>query len=200
MEYEALINGVEKQALLNKLNEFHKDIEQEEINPKKSFSITRLSVAASLVLIVAMAGFWFYNSTNTNQKLFVKYFSPDPGLPTVMSNNSDFEFFDGMVSYKRAEYQLAIEKWQNLLADKPQNDTLNYFLGVAYLAEKNQLKTIEFLTKVAGDSNSIFFKDANYYLGLAYLKNNDIEKSIQSFNISNTEKSQQIISNLKKKK
>jgi tetratricopeptide (TPR) repeat protein len=117
-----------------------------------------------------------------------------------MSNNSDFEFFDGMVSYKRAEYQLAIEKWQNLLADKPQNDTLNYFLGVAYLAEKNQLKTIEFLTKVAGDSNSIFFKDVNFYLGLAYLKNDDIEKSIQSFNISNTEKSQQIISNLKKKK
>lgn len=202
-EYRILIDGVEQQSLLNKLNDFHKEITPDKTIDKKAVkknSITRFSIAASLALIVALGGIWIYRTSNSNQKLYAKYFTPDPGLPTLMSIEDDFEFNEAMVNYKRGEYQMAIEKWEALLVEKPLNDTINYFLGVAYLAEKNQHKTIEFLTIVAGESKSIFFKDANFYLGLAYLRNKDIEKSIQSFKTSNNEKSQQILDNLNCKK
>jgi len=198
-EYEVLISGVEKQSLRNKLNDFHKEFESEKkniIQPKKSLSITKFSIAATVALIIGFTGFWLYNSKNTNQKLYAEHFGPDPGLPTVMSNNNDFDFYDAMVDYKRGNYNVAIKKWENILTKSPENDTLNYFLGVSYLAEKNQFKAIEFLTRVLNESNSIFLNDANFYLGLAYLKNNDIEKSIQSFKKSDNEKSQNILDNL----
>ena len=202
-EYKILISGVEQQSLLNKLNDFHEEINLEETITKKAakkFSITRFSIAASLALIVSFGGLWMYRTNNSNQKLYSKYFKPDPGLPTVMGIDDDFEFNEAMVNYKMGEYQLAIEKWEEILHKEPQNDTLNYFLGVAYLSEKNQFKTIEHLSKVLEKSNGIFRNDANYYLGLAYLKNNELKKSIQHFEKCENKKRHEILEKLNKLK
>ncbi len=81
-----------------------------------------------------------------------------------------------MVDYKQGNYDMAINKWEKLLAKKPENDTLNYFLGVSHLATGADNNAILFLKKVT-NSNSYFEKEARYYLGLAHLKNGEIDKA-----------------------
>ena len=103
-----------------------------------------------------------------------------------------------MVDYKQENYQAAIEKWKPLLSEKPENDTLNYFLGVAYLAEKKDREAIDYLSEVSNNQSSMFLQESYYYLGLALLKSGEIEKAKTNFKKSNNDESQAILKELNK--
>lgn len=192
-DIKTLLLGIETQALKEQLNDFHKDIKKTEKNTKVRFLTFRKFAAAAI--IIAFGSFLFFNKP-ANEKLYAKYFKPDPGLPTTMSNTEDFKFYDAMVNYKRGDYTLAIEKWESLLSHKPQNDTLNYFVGVAYLADKNEKTSIPYLEKTVQQTNSVFKNEAFYYLGLAYLKVDNIQLAKENFIQSTINNSEDIISEL----
>jgi tetratricopeptide (TPR) repeat protein len=198
-EHRILIKGVEEQSFLNKLEEFHTDINAVKTiaePSKKQLSFTKYAIAASIALLIGFGGYWIFNSSNSNQRLYTKYFKPDPGLPTVMGTTDNYDFYAAMVNYKRGDYKLAIEKWEKLLEVKPDNDTLNYFLGVAHLANKNGGKSIDYLEKVIKDQNTSFKEDAYYYLGFAYLKEGNIDLAKESFTHSTLYNSKDILSKL----
>lgn len=198
-EYKALLTGIETQALKEQLNVFHKDIPNNtthltsENTKVHTLNWKRLLVAA--VLIIAAGSFWFLNG-NSNERLYAKYFTPDPGLPTTMSNTDDYEFYEAMVFYKQGNYKDAISKWEILQKAKPDNDTLNYFIGVAYLADKNEDSAISLLEKVSKNSEFVFVNDAYYYLGLAYLKTEKTEKAKASLQNSTSDNSSALLSEL----
>lgn len=195
--------GIEAQTLKEKLNDFHKEIKpsankitkDKTTKTKSLLNLRKLAVAAAI--IIAFGSIWFF-SNPPNEKLYAKYFKPDPGLPTTMSSTNDFDFYDAMVNYKRGDYKLAIDKWQALLAQKTENDTLNYFLGVAHLANKNEVEAIPFLERLVQSQDTFpLIHDAYYYLGLAYLKDGNLTLAKKYFNLSNTEASNNIILELK---
>jgi len=193
-----LLLGVETQSLKEQLDEFHKDINKESVqkeSPKIRYLQFRKFVAAAAV-IIALGSFWFFNQ-NSNEKLYAKYFSPDPGLPTNMSNTANFEFYDAMVNYKQGDYETAIKKWEILKSKNTNNDTLNYFLGVAYLANKNEVDAISFLEQSIKDKDFPLANDAYFYLGLAHLKEGHIELAKEHLEKSYIEKSQALLSELK---
>ena len=113
-----------------------------------------------------------------------------------MSSSNNFPFYDAMVNYKQGEYAIAISKWEKIEQKSPDNDTINYFLGVAYLAHQNVEKAVPYLSKTINNSNSVFLEDAYFYLGLAYLKSDKKEKAKQAFQKSKSEKSQEILKRL----
>jgi|TARA_R100000306_G_scaffold12238_1_gene14541 tetratricopeptide (TPR) repeat protein len=204
-EVRTLIDGVEASALKNKLDDFHKELPQTHskvlnkaklIQKPKRSKIHLYAIAA--VLVVVFGILWFFNSADSNQRLFAEHFRPDPGLPTTMSTTNNYTFFDGMVDYKQENYKTAIEKWKPLLSEKPENDTLNYFLGVAYLAEKKEREAIDYLTEVSNTQSSMFLQESYYYLGLALLKSGEIEKAKTNFEKSNNDESQTILKELNK--
>ncbi|MCF7560564.1 hypothetical protein L3X39_07935 [Sabulilitoribacter multivorans] len=191
-DIKILFLGIETQSLKEQLDEFHKDI------PKATSKIrflqfTKYAVAA--VVVISLGSYWFFGKPS-NQKLYAKYFTPDPGLPTTMSSSLNFEFYDAMVNYKHGDYELAISKWEKLQINKPNNDTINYFLGVAQLANKNELKAIPYLKSTIQKPESVFLNDAHYYLGLAYLKEGNIERARKHLDLSNTDVGQELISKL----
>lgn len=199
-EYKMLINAIEKQSLKNKLNDFHSSIDTNKSNIitlKKHSSFQKYAIAVSIALLIGICGFWYFTNQTNNEKLYTKYFKPDPGLPTVMGNSNNYNFYDGMVNYKQRKYSIAIEKWEKLHKAKPENDTLNYFLGIAQLADKNQAKAIPYLQKVLVENKSIFIADTYFYLGLSYLKNNELEKAKRSFEKSGNQKSIEILAKIK---
>lgn len=120
---------------------------------------------------VFLAVIWFYTgNTNTPDKLFARYFIPDAGLPVVMSGVEDnYDFYNGMVSYKEGEYAKAIEIWKGLYDENAPNDTLRYFIGIACLNDNNP-DAIAYLLPVAENENSRWKPKAIWYLALAYLK------------------------------
>ena len=165
-------------------------------NQKSSGFFQWRKFAAAAVILMAVAGFWWFD-TPQNEQLYSEYFTPDPGLPTVMSTSDNYDFYDAMVDYKQGKYIMAIEKWETLQSNNVKNDTLDYFLGVAYLAYKNQKNAIPFLEKSTQNSDFPLLNDAYYYLGLAYLKDGNIEKARANFKLSNYEESKMLLKELK---
>lgn len=196
-DIKTLLLGIETQSFKEKLNEFHKDIPQETTKNKSSkvlfLKFTKMAVAAAVIVSIGI--YWFYNNSSHNQ-LYAKYFTPDPGLPTTMSNTDDFDFYDAMVNYKYGDYKTAILKWEKLQSKKPDNDTINYFLGVANLANNNVENAIPILKKTVNKTNSTFNNDANFYLGLAYLKTNNTKQAIKYLKLNNSEKSKELLQKL----
>lgn len=198
-EIKTILTGIETQALKEQLNLFHEDFEKDTVNTKiknpkvHALNWKRLLVAA--VIIIAAGSFWFLTG-NTNERLYAKYFSPDPGLPTTMSNSDNYEFYEAMVTYKQGDYHTAITKWEALQRSKPNNDTLNYFIGVAYLANENETNAILYLEKVIKNPEFVFVNDANFYLGLAYLKTKNIEKAKARLQNSTGDNSKALLSEL----
>ena len=198
-DLQVLLFGIEQQSLKEKLEEFHDDLPVQ-LHPIKNETKVRqfqfMKIAAAVVIFLAIGSFWFLSGTS-NERLYDNYFSVDPGLPTTMSTSDDFAFYDAMVNYKRGDYEKAISKWSVLQKIQPENDTLNYFIGVAKLANKNEKQAIDYLDNVTKDSQSEFRNEAYYYLGLAYLKSNELELARKNFNSSSIEKGKEILSKLK---
>lgn len=201
-DVEKIFSDLETAALKTKLDDFHEQIPANSIETKPkletdgNYSSKSIYLAMAAVFVLAFGTTWFFMSANGNQKLFDKHFSADPGLPTVMSQESNFEFYDGMVNYKRSEYKTAIDKWEVLLLEKPNNDTLNYFLGVAYLAEGNSEKSIDYLEKITRLNSSTFEGEAYYYLALAQLKEGSTETVKQILQQHPSEKTNALLTDL----
>ena len=194
-DIKMLFDGIESQALKEQLDLFHNDIQTEKKSSKVRFiQFAKMGIAAAIVLCI---GFLWMNKNPSNEQLYAKHFTPDPGLPTTMSTTSNYTFFDGMVNYKQGDYKTAIAKWSTLEQKSPDNDTLQYFLGVAYLADKNNSKAIPYLNKTVNNAKSMFFEDATFYLGLAYLKEDNISDAKKTLAKSKSEKNKIILDALK---
>lgn len=195
-----LIKGIETATLQGTLNTFHESFEtvqtvDREKNDKSNRAASRIPIyAIAAVLIVVFGLLWFFNSDTPSEKLFAKHFIPDPGLPTNMGEVDNFKFYDGMVSYKQDDYETALKKWNPLLNERPENDTLNYFIGVAYLANGDEEEAILQLKKLITSKPQSFKNEASYYLGLAYLKVENLEEAKKYLIFSDTERAQQVLS------
>jgi len=198
-DIKTMLLGIETQALKEKLEEFHETLPKTEVLIKKPSRVKYLNlrklVAIAAVILVSLGSYWFLNN-ESKSNLYSKYYSPDPRLPTTMSTTDDFTFYDAMVNYKRKDYDLAISKWEPLLTKKPENDTLNYFIGSAYLASGKEVQAITHLKKVTQLKESNFKNEAFYYLGLAYLKAENIEFAKKYLSHSTFNNSEVILSEL----
>ncbi len=199
-DVRAMLFGIEAQALKEQLNEFHKDIPKTKTvahtQKQKVRFLSYSRIAAAAAIIIAIGSIWFF-STPQNEKLYADYFKPDPGLPTTMSSTDNFEFYEAMVKYKHGDYDIAISKWNALYESKPDNDTLNYFLGVAHLANRKEAEAIPFLERtVQSKKDFVLINDAYYYLGLAYLQQGNIELAKTNLSQSDNDIAKEILSKL----
>lgn len=199
-DFETILFGVRKAVFKTKAIDFHKELINKDSEIKADTKVFKLnfkymSIAASIAILIG--GFWFFNKPKSNEALFNKYYIEDRGLETNMGESDNYTFDDAMVDYKQKKYNLAINKWSTLLKNKPENDTLNYFLGVAHLANKNENKAINYLKEATKTTESEFLNEAYFYLGLSYLKMDNTDLAIEYFEKSNSKTSKTIISELK---
>ncbi len=115
-----------------------------------------------------------------------------------MGNSTDYDFEKAMVEYKNGEYEKAFTAWNILLKQRPENDTLIYFTGVAAQAQEKDSIAINRLQQVVNNSKSTFYKDANWYLGLLYLKQGEPQKAISYIQQSGYPKSKDLINDINK--
>lgn len=188
---QAFIRSVEEFHLKKSMNEFHEELE---IIPHRNWhSPGWWALAASILILLGVSTWAILGSGNSPQKVFASTFKPDPGLPTTMSTSSDYEFYFGMVNYKRQEYSDAIAKWEPLYAAEPKNDTVVYFLGVANLANGNARQASKYLKMAQSMDQSVFYEDACYYLALSLLKENKVVEAQQVLSKSTTPQSKMLL-------
>lgn len=180
---EKIREEIEDSILRGKIKEFHTHVSEAEdseiktVGSKKiKFNAILYSVAAMIVVLLGI--FWLMESSNTtSEKLFSKNFKPDVGLPLKMGTSNTYGFYEGMVDYKQENYKEAIAKWQTLVDENPENDTLFYFLGVANLALGNAKKSLEYLQNQDRFQKGMFKNDAAYYAALAKIKEGKFEEA-----------------------
>ncbi|TVQ13201.1 MAG: hypothetical protein EA361_09950 [Bacteroidetes bacterium] len=204
-QHRAIIQALEREGMLEKINQFHKNTiekngDKNPVHDKPTFTIPRLSallVAASILILVSIGLFRFISPSSNNQKIFSEFFEPDPGLITPMSAGADYLFFDGMIDYKRKDYKTAISKWEALEDTFAGTDTLNYFLGVAHLALKNDEQAIAYLQKALQIPDNVFIHETRHYLGLAYLKQGKTDEAIKLLKESEMAESKLVLDRLR---
>lgn len=199
-ETKMLFSGIKKAVLKKKLHTFHEELEVGKSATKRETKVFKLnfktlSVAATVLILVG--GFWFFNRPSKNDRLFNTYFEKPIGLPTVMGGNAEqFEFLDAMVEYKIGDYDSAIKRWEALQEENQTNDTLQFYLGVAYLARGNQKMAIPQLKKVIQNDQSHFQNSGFYYLGLAYIKDEKRNLAIEMLKKTTAIETKELITEL----
>ena len=172
-ELRLVMLGISQSLLRSKLDEFHTLVPGQDQKPavrRSSGWYTKWAMAASLLVIVALTAWWGLARRHAPDTLFSRYYKPDPGLMTLMTEgNSNYVFEKAMVEYKNGDYNQALSAWTGLLRQQPDNDTLLYFSGSAALAAGRYAEAIRYLKPVAGYAGGAFRNDARWYLGLAYL-------------------------------
>ncbi|WP_026451241.1 tetratricopeptide repeat protein [Aequorivita capsosiphonis] len=195
-EQKAIARVVEEYNLRKSLDGYHAEIVEE---PEKKWLTPGLfALAASILLLIGVSAWAIFYTGNSAQKVFSENFRPDPGLPTTMGTASQYEFYYGMVSYKRKEYTEAISRWEPLYAANPKNDTLVYFLGVANLANGNARQAENYLKLATKKTESAFYEDIQYYLALAYLKENKIKEATESLSKNSSTAGKKLLKQIKK--
>jgi len=192
LEFKDLFLAVGEYALRERLNEFHQEKDRSGTRVKRSYGYL-FKIASCLVLLIALGGFWLLGLPNPDQKLYKRYFRPDPGLPTVMGTNDNYDFYEAMVDYKVGDYQKAITLWEKQLINKPGNDTLTYFLGSAYLALGNEDASIRYLLRTLTDRNTVFKDETMHYLGMGYLKKGEMGKAREYLSLSGLDISKKVL-------
>ncbi|WPP49743.1 tetratricopeptide repeat protein [Catalinimonas niigatensis] len=201
---QELIHSIETESLRQLLEQIHEENFAEEtpvVSIQRQRFLPYMAVAASLSLLVI--GWWYFTSQQSSPTaLYSAYFSPAAGLPTTLSYTRNAQFSEGMISYKLGDYAEAREWWQPLLEADPENDTLNFYVGIASLAEEQADLAIEYLNKVEENTLSVYHIDAQWYLALAYLQNEqpakakEILSSLTEKESAYREESQEILSKL----
>lgn len=199
-EIRVLQLGIQSAVIGEKMDLFHADLaEQNEPTPIRSIRpLWFWGVAASLFLVMTACIWWIIGQESPEEKLYQTYFNADPGLVTSMASGGNYEFDRAMVDYKDKNYANAIARWEMLLDEKPQNDTLNYFIGMALLASDQGVASTKYLEIVAQDTSSAFFPDANWYLGLFLIKGKDFDLAKGYLEKSNRTEIEQIFMQMKR--
>lgn len=178
--HRKLVSSVETESLRQLLEQIHEENFESEtkvVSLPRRRSYFPMAIAASVALLI-LAGWWIFNlQTSSPESVYAAYFTPAEGLPTTLGYSTNTDFAEGMVSYKLEEYAEALEYWQPLVEADPTNDTLNYYVGVAFLADEQSDSAIDYLTTVVSNEQSSFRTSAQWYLALSYLKTNQGEQA-----------------------
>jgi tetratricopeptide (TPR) repeat protein len=183
-EYRMIFLGIEEQALEDQLDEFHQDLDQPDRVPSVALAHNKRWVAllaAASVLLMLSWGSWLGWRIYQDKHAIAELYIPDPGLPSLMGVAGNYVFEKAMVDYKTKHYKEAIEAWETLKKMQPENDTILYFLGAAYLEDKQYDQASAAFSAVVKDSTSAFRNDALWYKGWALWKGGHKEDAIRIF-------------------
>ncbi len=183
---------LELSLMSDEIKNFHQRLPK----AKQSWIKPWQKVAAAGLGFLLVALVYFLLRQTPEEKLFLSYFEPDPGLVTAMDPFSDYEFGRGMVDYKRGDFDGASKRWESLLAEGYNSDTLQFYLGNSRLKLGELELALENFDAVSTDSLSVFRSDAFWYQGLIHLKNGDREKAIESLSQSDFPQAAELIQKL----
>lgn len=172
-EYLEVINAIEVGAFKEDLEKIHgKTIGHK---PKSNSMLSWLLIAAGIALIIGI-GLWFFDTAPTHEKLFAAYTIKDPGLPVPMTGStSNYDFYDAMVDYKAGKYELAIEKWSDLLSDFEDQQLLKYYIASAHFNLGDYRKAVTLFAEAETETNNTYTYKSQWYSVLAYLKLDDTD-------------------------
>lgn len=177
-DYLLIIKGVrwsQEEAFANKLKDWEDEIDQTG-NAGKVIPIKRIFYIAATVLVVAVAGGYFFWSVHNNDELFDQYFQP---YADVISSRSDSQDIceQAMGFYNQKEYDKAIGYLSKCIEERPGDLAAQCYLGIAYLAKDRPRDAKVTFKKIVRSEPGLFKEVAEWNLALTHLKLNETDST-----------------------
>jgi TolA-binding protein len=135
-----------------------------------------LRYAAVLIPMALITAYFANNANNSIDQFYTK----ETGLPNLMSGKkTNWETL--MQLYKSNQLEKAFALSAQIKAEKPLNDTINYFEAVIAYDLKKYDVAKEGFKKVASNKQSTFFNDAEFRLGFVLNHLNQEEEAKNQF-------------------
>lgn len=145
-------------------------------NTKPKNKSKYLKYAAVLLPIAFVVGY-FINQSLLNKQDIEQFYTAEEGLPHYMGTEKT-NWDPLMELYRDNKMKEALIISQQILTQKPQNDTAIYFHGVINYELKNFKAAQTDYAKITQKKESTYYYDATFRLGFA-LKNQDLNKAAQ---------------------
>lgn len=147
----------------------------------KKLSITRWSVAASIVLLLGLGSLYviFTGTPPSNDELFSEYYEPlkfNKGTDVFTANSN--LFLAAREKYKEKDYKSAYVMFKGLPDLIDIQYEKNFYLGLILIEMAEYSKAISFF-ELSVKNNFEFLPQAYWYLGLCYLKTGEYEKAVE---------------------
>ncbi|MCB0507477.1 MAG: tetratricopeptide repeat protein [Chitinophagales bacterium] len=135
----------------------------------------KFCVAACIVGIVVLLGNAIYKNANTlnTDKIFATYYKPLTHPDgTVRGENDISDEQKAIEAYEKEDYFAAVNLYQSLVSNNPENAKNKLFLGISLLATNQETKAIEVFNSITNAET--YQTDIYWYRALANIKNKDI--------------------------
>jgi hypothetical protein len=154
---------------------------------KRTNNSKYLKYAAVLLPIAFVLGY-FTNQSLTNKPNIEQFYAKEEGLPNYMGTEKT-NWNPLMELYRANKMKEAFAISQQILTQKPQNDTAIYFHGVISYELKNYKTAKTDYTKITQNKESVFYYDAAFRLGFTLKNLNENSAAKQQFEtITNDQK------------
>ena len=147
---------------------------------KKTNNTTNYLKYAAVLLPIGFVLGYFINFTLIHNQYIDQFYGKEEGLPNYMgTEKANFENL--MELYRNNKMKAAFELSEEILIQKPQNDTAIYFHAViGYELKYFKVAKVGY-TKITQKRESTFYFDAVYRLGFALKKLNEEKAAHQQF-------------------
>ena len=148
-------------------------------NTRRTSNRKYLKYAAVLLPIAFVLGY-FVNQSLTNKSNIEQFYTKEEGLPNYMGTEKT-NWDPLMELYRANKMKEAFIISQQILTQKPQNDTAIYFHGVISYELKNYKTAKTDYTKITQNKESVFYYDAAFRLGFTLQNLNENKAAQQQF-------------------
>jgi len=141
------------------------------------------AVTAAVALILAIGLASILDRPLSNQDLLKKYYKPYEVALMNRSNNSvlELKITSARLAYQLGEYEKAIELFESVLEEQPNDAGVNLYNGISHYELDNLNKAQASLHKVIEHNDNLYIEPAEWYLGLCYVALDDNERARRQF-------------------
>src|SRR5258706_6334650 len=172
---------LDRLKFFTEINEIEKHAGKESAMQAKVVPMYRqpwvLSVAASLLLLVALTYYVTREQTPLNEKLYTAYFEPfdSPGSGLTRGNSEVTLKTKAYEAYDNGNYKVAAQLFEQIIKEK-EDAIAQLCLGNSYLEQNDFAKAEKIFTDML-DKHTELITQAKWYLALTYLKENKMERA-----------------------
>lgn len=141
------------------------------------------TIAASLVLILGLAGIVSRKNAATDTQLYVQFFQPYQATGVFRSGDAlvDSKLTQALREFNQQDYQSAIGLFAEVLKIDNYNPVGNFYTGMAYQETGKFQMALKAFNNVVQDRDNLFTEQAQWYTGLCYLQTENREKAYKQF-------------------
>lgn len=166
-------------ALKEAITKTENRVQKTSTETQKRNKINILKYAAVLIPIAFVLGY-FINQSLSNKRSIENFYPKEEGLPNYMgAKKTDWDNL--MKLYRANNLKDAFNVSEQILVQKPQNDTAIYFHGIISYELKNYKVANADYVKITENKASVFYYDATFRLGFTFKNLKKLKTSKQQF-------------------